>query len=297
MKQSPDLNALNVLVSVVNAGGFSAAARRLQIPANRLSRQVQRMEADLGVRLLQRTTRRMSLTSAGRALIEQVGPALQQIEAGWRAAGLQAELPAGHLRVAAPADFVSLISAGRLAVFLEAYPAVTLELVLSDDVADLLSAGIDLALRAGPIRGDTPLARRITHSRRVVVASPGWIDRHAMPSTPAELSALPCLSWRSREGHDTWRLNGPAGPVQIDVRARLTVNGMGALRTAAKAGMGAALLPHRMVAQDLADGALVRLVPDYDFETDGFFAIYPTRRQAPAAVRAFLEFVVAESDR
>jgi len=296
MKQSIiDLNALQVLITVVNAGGFSAAARRLGVPPNRLSRQIQRLEDEIGVRLLQRTTRRLSLTTVGRTLVERIEPALQNIESVWRMAGAQAEVPSGHLRVAAPVDFMAVLSARHLAKFLNQYPLISLEFVLSDDPVDLFSSGIDVAFRAGPIQDESLIAQRLALSKLIVVASPACIAAHGSPTEVDALSSFPCLALRGKEGRSAWPLESPSGNALIQINARLTVNGMGALLAAAKAGLGAALVPEQLAADSLADGSLVRLVAQFCHDGGGIYAVYPSRRHPPAALKAFIDFVLDEA--
>lgn len=297
MNESPiDLNALQVLVAVVQAGGFSAAARRLGVPPNRLSRQVQRLEEVLGVRLLQRTTRRLSLTTVGRTLVDRAEPALQDLESLWRLAGTRAQVPSGHLRVAAPADFMAVVSAQRLARFLERYPLVSLEFVLSDDPVDLYSSGMDAALRAGPIHDESLVARRLTPSKLLLVASPACIATHGAVHDVQDVGRYPCVALRGKEGRATWTLVGPEDAATVAIRARLTVNGMGALVAAALAGLGAALVPEQLVAEHLMQGTLVRLLPEYCLDGGGIYAVYPSRRHPPAALRAFIDFVVSEAE-
>ncbi len=296
MKQSNiDLNALQVLVTVVQSGGFSAAARRLGVPPNRLSRQVQRLEEALGVRLLQRTTRRLSLTTVGRSLVDRAEPALQDLESLWRLAGTQAQVPSGHLRLAAPADFMAVVSAQRLARFLEQYPRISLEIILSDDPVDLYGSGIDIAFRAGPIQDESLIARCLTPSKLIVVASPACIAMHGLVQDVQELSTFPCVALRGKEGRSMWLLTGPGGTAKVPIRARLTVNGMGALVAAAKAGLGAALVPEQLVADHLSDGSLVHLLPGHCLDGGGIYAVYPSRRHPPAALKAFIDFVVNEA--
>lgn len=298
MKQSAvDLNALQVLALVVEAGGFSAAARRLGVPPNRLSRQVQTLEESLGVRVLQRTTRRLSLTSVGRTLVERAVPALQTLDAAWRDAGVQADVPSGHLRVAAPADFMAVLSADRLAHFLDQYPMITLEILLSDEPADLFASAIDLAFRAGPIRDEGLVARRLVLSPLVVVASPACVQAYGLPKDAKALSNYPCVALRGKQGHSMWPLTGPRGNVTVAVTARLTVNGMGALVAAAKTGLGAALVPQHLVAADLGKANLVRLLPNYSYDGGGIYAVYPSRQHPTAALRVLIEFVVQEAER
>jgi DNA-binding transcriptional LysR family regulator len=291
-----NLNGLSSLIAVVNAGGFSSAARRLGVPVNRLSRQIQRMEDELGVRLLIRTTRRLNLTPAGRALLEEAEPALQQIANIWRAVGAQSEEPSGHLRVAAPADFLSVLPAEKLAQFLEQHPAITLELILSDDPVDFISSGIDVAFRAGPIRDESVVARRLGFSRLIIVASPSWVDKHGKPRDVTSLPSYPCLASASKEGHTVWPLSGPKGDASIKLKAVLTVNGMGALIAAAETGLGAALVPERLAQKSINAGTLIHMLPKFYFDGGGFFAVYPSRRHPPASLRAFLDFAMRQAE-
>jgi len=298
MKQSEaDLNALSTLSLVMGAGSFSAAARSMGVPPNRVSRKIQILEKALGVRLLQRTTRSLSLTSAGQAIMEGIEPALAQIESVWREASAQAEEPRGHLRIAAPADFFSAFSSSRLAEFLDAYPLVSVEICLSDDVVDLIERGFDMAFRVGPIKDGGLIARQLATSRQILVASPVFLRRHGTPKNVQAMQGLPCLSLRSKAGEATWKLNGPRGPVTIEVRSRLTVNGMGAMISAAQAGLGIALVPERLAQPLIADKTLIRVLPKYGDKGNGIYAVYPSRRNQPAALRVFLDFVFAESRR
>ncbi|MEJ6000876.1 LysR family transcriptional regulator [Paucibacter soli] len=296
MKQSElDLNAIKVLVAVVHAGSFSAAARRMGVPPNRLSRQIQGLEESLGLRLLQRSTRRLSLTTVGRTLLDRAEPAVQELEALWREAGAQAELPSGHLRVAAPADFMSVLAADRLARFLDLHPQLSLEIILSDEPVDLFGSGIDMAFRAGPIRDESLVARKLVSSKLVLVASPACVKAHGLPKDAKALAAYPCLVSRGREGRAVWTLRGPRGTVAVPVHARLSINGMGALVAAAMAGLGAALVPKQLADAAIAAGSLVRLLPRHDHDGGGIFAVYPSRRHPPAALRALIDFVVQEA--
>lgn len=296
MKQSDlDLNALQVLAAVVKAGGFSAAARLMAVPPNRLSRQIQTLEDSLGVRVLQRTTRRLGLTTVGRTLLERAEPALQALDSAWRQASVRADVPSGHLRVAAPADIFAVLSAERLAKFLDQNPLVSLEVLLSDEPADLFASGIDLAFRAGPIRDEGLVARRLMPSPLIVVASPACIQAHGMPKDVKALSHYPCLALRGKEGRTVWSLSGPRATVTLAIQARLTVNSMGALVAATLAGIGAALVPKQLVDEHVAAGTLLRLAPKYCHDGGGIYAVYLSRQHAPAALRAFMAFVMEES--
>lgn len=296
MNQSKvDLNALKMLVDVVAAGSFAAAARERNLPPNNLSRQIQRLERSLGIRLLQRTTRSLGLTSSGRQLVDSAKTTLAQLEQQLQEVSSQANEPRGHLRVAAPSDFFSLGSADGIAEFLERHPGISLEFLLSDEHVDLIDSGIDLAIRAGTIRDGTLVARRLAESRLILVASPACVSRHGSPQTPQALSAYPCLAARGRNGSAVWQLTGPRSTVAVQVQARLTANGMGALVAAAKAGLGAALVPRALVQPSLEDGTLVQLMGRYHGEGPGVFAVYPSRLHPSAALKTLLAFLVEQA--
>ncbi|HKX41395.1 MAG TPA: LysR family transcriptional regulator [Burkholderiaceae bacterium] len=296
MKQSTiDLNTLKTLVDVVAAGSFAAAARDRNVPPNKLSRQVQRLERDLGIRLLQRTTRRLGLTAAGRELVDGAKDTLAQLEQQLHEVGSRAKEPRGHLRVAAPSDFFSLAIASRIAEFLGRHPGISLEFLLSDEHVDLIDSGIDLAVRAGAIRDESLVARPLVESRLIVVASPMCIAQHGSPQSPQALGAYPCLASRGRHGRAVWRLKGPRGTVAVDVQARLTANGMGALIAAAKAGLGAALVPRALVLRSVSDGTLVQIMERYHGDSPGVFAVYPSRLHPSAALKALVAFLIDEA--
>lgn len=296
MKQSTiDLNTLKTLIDVVAAGSFAAAARDQNVPPNKLSRQVQRLERDLGIRLLQRTTRRLGLTAAGRELVDGAKETLAQLEQRLHEVSSRAKEPRGHLRVAAPSDFFSLASASRIAEFLGRHPGISLEFVLSDEHVDLIDSGIDLAVRAGVIRDESLVARPLAESRLIVVASPTCIAQYGSPQSPQALGTYPCLASRGRHGRAVWRLKGPRGAVAVEVQARLTANGMGALIAAAKAGLGAALVPRALVLPSLSDDTLVQIMERYHGDSPGVFAVYSTRLQPSAALKALVAFLIDEA--
>jgi DNA-binding transcriptional LysR family regulator len=267
MKQSNiDLNTLKTLLDVVEAGSFAAAARERNLPPNNLSRQVQRLERDLGIRLLQRTTRSLGLTSSGRELVEGARGALAQLEQQLQDVGSQGKEPRGHLRVAVPTDFFSLRVAEPIARFLEQHPGISLEFLLSDDQVDLIDSGVDLAVRAGVIRDEHLVARQLAESRLIVVASPACVARHGDAQTLKALAAYPCLAARGR--------NGQAN---------------------AKAGLGAALVPRGLVRASLADGSLVQIMNRYHCHSPGVFVVYPSRRHQSAALKKFVELLLEEA--
>lgn len=298
MKESgADLNGMLTLLTIVRAGSFSAAARQLGVPVNRLSREITRLEDKLGVRLLQRTTRKLSLTTVGQTLLDRAEPAMQELESWWQDTQAQSDEPRGHVRVSTYIDFLSVVSIEYLTRFMEKYPAITLEVVLSDDQLDLLATGVDLAFRAGPIHDEGLVARQLFSSRLYVVASPRLVERYGMPTDVAALASYPSLAKQSQEGWASWSLSNGQHTESVRIPVRLTVNGMGALVTAAKAGLGIALLPDHLVLPELMTGSLINLLPEYYQDSGGLYVVYPSRKNLPAALRVLLEFIlnIAES--
>ena len=168
-------------------------------------------------------------------------------------------------------------------------------MVLSDDHVDLFGGGFDLAFRGGPIRDESLVARKLIASRFILVASPSFIKIYGTPKSVEALAGYPCLTLRGKEGRSVWSFVGPMGNESVRIQARLTINGMSALVATAAAGLGAALVPEQLTTEFLADGTLIRLLPLHHFETGGFFAVYPSRRNPTAALRAFIEFVQDEA--
>lgn len=292
-----DFNGVYILLTIVRAGSFSAAARQLGVPANRLSRQIQHLEESLGIRLLHRTTRKLGLTSAGRAFLNRAEPAIKELELCWQEISTQAEEPRGHLRITTHIDFLSVVSIQFLAQFMQQYPAVSIEVVLSDDQLDLLETGIDVAFRAAPLHDEGVVARQLLSSRLLVVASPDFVETHGLPADVEALGDYPCLALQSSNGWTSWTLSNEERSVTVQVPARLTVNGMGALVSAAKAGLGVGLLPDHLIAAELMNGNLINLLPHYHHQSGGIYIVYPSRKHPSAALRQFIEFVmsVAES--
>lgn len=287
-----DLNNVSVFIHVVRAGSFAAAGRRLDMPSNTVSRRVQLLEAELGVRLLQRSTRQLNVTAAGRDFFERCASGIADISAAGVDLMSSSREPGGTLRVAAPADFLDNFSMEWVGDFMRRYPKVQVELQLSDAHADLIADGIDLAFRSGVLPDSSLVARKLGESYRGLVASPAYLERHGRPTSLAQLSAgHACLTNSSSITHTLWRLEGPQGVEMVRVTPRLCVNtAQGQLR-ATRAGLGIALLPVMIAAEDLRQGRLISVLPEYQRDLSGFYAVYPHRRQLSPAVSAMIEFV------
>jgi len=289
-----DLNDIALFVQVVRCGSFAEAARRLGIPPNTVSRRVQALEGQLGTRLLQRSTRKLTLTGAGEAFQERCASAVDGlIDAGQEMVTGNHE-PSGLVRVAAPADFFDFFLMDWVAGFLAAHPRVRMDFVLSDAKADLIAERIDVAFRGGPLQDSGYVGRQVLgDGRNGLVASPTYIAARGSPAAVQELAGHDCISFAHPSGHATWRLRGPDGiEEEARVATRFSGNTAQALRRATVAGLGIALLPRTITAFDLQAGLLVPVLPQYQSTGYGLNVLYPSRRHLPLAVTAFIELVM-----
>lgn len=291
-----DLNDVAIFVQVVRCGSFAEAARRLGVPPNTLSRRVQQLEAQLGTRLMQRSTRHLTLTSAGQVFLERCSGAVEGLmDAGEELLAVNQE-PSGLVRVAAPADFFDFFAMEWLTEFLVAHPKVRVDFVLSDGRADLIADRIDVAFRGGILEDSGLFARKVLDAGSDgLVASPAYIARRGVPATLQDLADHDCLAFSHPSGKATWRVTGPDGaPAEVQVAGRFSGNTAQALRKAALAGLGIALLPSTLTQRDLRAGLLVPMLPGYHRLGHGVHMVYPSRRYLPLAVSAFIELVISK---
>ena len=289
-----DLNDLALFVQVVRAGSFAAAARRLGMPANSASRRIQQLEQQLGLRLMQRSTRKLTLTDAGAALYSRCADQVEALAEAALELGEGSQMPSGKVRVAAPADFFNVFRMELIAEFLAAHPKVRLEFVLSDARADLIEEGIDVAIRSGKVLEPTLIARRIGTGRATLVASPVYLAAHGMPESVEALADHDCVTLPQPSGHAVWRLDGPGGEIEVQVPGRFSANTAHALLRAALAGLGIALLPTPLSAPHVSAGELIEILPEHGVDGRDAYLVYLSRRQLPRAVSAFIEFMVAK---
>ena len=291
-----DLNDVAIFVQVVRCGSFAEASRRLGVPPNTLSRRVQQLEAQLGTRLMQRSTRHLTLTSAGQVFLERCSGAVEGLmDAGEELLAVNQE-PSGLVRVAAPADFFDFFAMEWLTEFLVAHPKVRVDFVLSDGRADLIADRIDVAFRGGILEDSGLVARKVLDAGSDgLVASPAYIARRGVPATLQDLADHDCLAFSHPSGKATWRVTGPDGaPAEVQVAGRFSGNTAQALRKAALAGLGIALLPSTLTQRDLRAGLLVPMLPGYHRLGHGVHMVYPSRRYLPLAVSAFIELVISK---
>ncbi len=286
-----DLNDVATFVHVVKAGSFAAAGRQLGVPSNTLSRRVQVLEAALGTRLLVRSTRKLNLTTSGATFYAQCAGGVADLEqAGASLLDITVE-PAGSVRVAAPADFFNHFPMAWMAEFMAMHPKVRLEFLLDDRQVDFVDESVDVAFRAGKIEDSSLVARKLVDSTRALFASPGFIALHEAPASLDALAQAECVTSPSLAGRTVWRLTGAEGETGVSVSGRFRASTVQAQAHAAVAGLGIAFLPIAMTARDVADGRLVRVLPDYAHHLGGVYAVSPTRRLRAPAVVALIGFV------
>lgn len=292
------LTALEVFLQIAATGSFTEAARRLNTSKSSVSKQIAELEQRLGVRLLNRTTRRLSLTEAGLLLQERAGQIVGEFEELEHALSSAQLKPSGLLRVNAPVSFGILHVAPTIPPFLEQHPEMEIDLTLNDRFVDLVNEGFDLAIRIGELSDSSLMARSLAAVRLIACASPGYLAKHGTPATPRDLARHNCLFYSYQPYQQEWRFTDAAGLVhRVQVRGNLRANNGDALLTAAKQGLGVVLSPDFMAAPALASGELVALLPDCLSRRLSVQAVYPFTRHVPAKVRAFIDHLVATFER
>lgn len=284
---------LTLFLRVLDLGSISAAARSLDLSVAVASQRLKRLERELGVRLLHRTTRQLHATPEGAALAEQGRMLVEDLEA--LTAGLRQSATdiSGTLRLTASASFGGQYISPLLPEFLAMYPGIRVSINLTDQTLDLVSAGFDLAIRIGALEDSSLVARKLATNRRVLCASPDYLHRHGAPRTPEDLADHECLLLFGSHGRqDVWQMSGGDGrQVTVRVHGRFESNFGEVLRDAAVAGLGIALHSTWHVCQDLGEGRLQMVLPDYAIAETGIYAVMPQRRLVPPRVRAFVDFL------
>ncbi|MCJ8207597.1 LysR substrate-binding domain-containing protein [Pseudomonas sp. RGM2987] len=290
-----DLNDLYYFAKVVEAGGFAAAGRALGIPKSRLSRRIAELEERLDARLLQRTTRQLKLTAVGERYLRHCQAMLLEADMAAEAVASMSSAPRGRLRVSSPVGLAHEVLAGLVASFLEKYPQVQLEMILLNRRVDLISEGIDVALRVRDVGDEDPLlmTRRLRQARLIMVASPAFVEGRRI-ETPADLRQLPVLGALEADRLVHLRLlQGDGQSVEMALEARLGIDDFIVRRACALAGLGFTLLPTMYCEQQLQDGTLVELLPGWALPDGWLQAVYPHRRGVLPAVRAWIDHLVA----
>lgn len=284
------LACINVFVKVVESGSFAAAAVRLDMSRAMASKYVMHLEEHLGTRLLHRTTRKLSLTEQGRLYYERSTNALNELIEAQETIASAASVPTGKLRVNTTVTFGTNHLIPALAVYLERYPQVTVEVTLDDGRVDLVEDGYDLGVRAGAagLMDSTLVAKQITSGYLVVCAAQSYIDRHGAPHSLEDLANHNCLLNVYASPNGEWHFGPPNDRRSVKVHGTLITNTMDAVHAAVRAGIGLGLLPTLTVGEDLSRGRLIPLLLQYEAVHVPFYAVYPSRRYLPAKVRTLL---------
>jgi DNA-binding transcriptional LysR family regulator len=286
------LTSMAVYVRVVDENSFAAAARHFRFSPSVVSAHVQELEDRLGVRLLNRTTRRLNLTDVGRVYYERCKQIIAEIEEAEQMASELQVAPRGVLRITAVPAFSVMHLAPAIADFTALYPEISVELTLNDRFVDLVEAGLDLAIQREPSSESNLIARRIVRVRTVLCGAPAYLDRRGTPLLPADLAAHNCLT--GPPSNSRWRLVDAEGHEQtLEVSGNLYSNSNQVLRAAALEGQGLILVPVFLVGEDLRNGGLVPVLDGYAPDEVSVYALYPHSRHLSAKVRVFIDFLVA----
>ncbi len=280
---------MEIFSRVVTAGSMSAAGREMGLSPAMVSKRLRRLEDRLGTRLLQRTTRQIALTEAGRGYFDRVVAILAAMEEAEAFVSRRSELARGTLKVAAPTSFGRMHIAPHLGPFLDGNPDLSINLELSDDFVDIVGEGYDVAIRIAELSDSSLVARRLARNHRVLCASPSYLERNGEPESIDALRNHVCLAAANQ---DPWRLDGPDGQIVVRATGRLSTNSSEVVREALIAGAGIALRSTWDVGEELRDGRLQIILPDFRASKHvGIYAVYASRRFLPAKVRVFIDYL------
>lgn len=286
------LDGIAAFARVVDSGSFSAAARRLDMSKSAVSAHVQQLEGRLGIRLLNRTTRRLSLTEAGAAYYQHCARILAEAEAGQQAATALQREPRGTLRISAPVSFGWMHVAPAVPAFLKRYPDLSLDIRLSAAHVDLVEEELDLAIRIGVLEQSALVIRKLAPSRRVVCAAPAYLKERGVPKVPGDLSNHNCLCNYLPTWGNEWWLTGKDGNIRVTVNGSFRANSAEMVRAAALAGIGIAALPTWAVYEELRSGKLRRVLTAWEAPVSMIYAVYPGNRLMAVKIRKFVDHLV-----
>lgn len=287
-----DLNAIAVFVKVVEAGSFLGAARTSEIPKSTIARRIDELEASLGVRLLQRSTRQLSLTEVGRAYYERCRRIVEDIDDASASVSSHQREPQGKLRFTTTSQLADAYIGQWAVEYLQRYPRVELDMFLTGRRVDLLGDGFDLAFRVGRLERSTHIVRQLGPIPRYVCASPAYLEAHGVPRTPQDLRDHQCVVHSPERAKQPWALDNDQGDsVSVAVTGRLVVNSFEVALHACLAGFGIAYLPSFICCESIVEGRLVHLLSEWQSSASTLHALYPSRLHLSPMVRTFLDFM------
>ncbi|MFB9217823.1 LysR family transcriptional regulator [Vibrio sinaloensis] len=289
-------SSIPVFVAVVECGGFSPAADKLKITKSAVSKRINQLEDELGIRLLNRTTRKLSLTEAGQRYYSYVSQSLSLAQQGVDAVTELQGQPRGKLKLTAPMSFGVQYVAPLVAEFLALYPDVEIDLQLEDQMVDLIESGFDIGIRIGHLPLSNLVAKRLTPCKSILCASADYLNQFGQPTRPSDLTQHNCLQYAYFRGGNEWTFTSHGKEFKVMPRGRLVVNNSEAIRRALLEGLGIGQLPTFIVAKDIAAGKLTGVMQEYQLPEHAVYAVFPERKHMPLKVRAFLDFIASRLD-
>ncbi|MAT93790.1 MAG: LysR family transcriptional regulator [Halioglobus sp.] len=285
------LSDIAVFVRVIDSGSFTAAAERLNLSKSVVSKYVTRLESELGARLLNRTTRRLSLTEAGQVFYDRARKGLQDIEEAHQEVSRLQDEPRGTLRINAPMSFGVMHIAPALHEFAEQYPELSIDVNFDDRKVDVIEEGFDISVRISNLPDSSLVAKRLAPCKHAVVAAPLYLERHGTPKSPEDLLAHNLISYRYQESAQEWHFQHKNGQTHsVKVSGAVTMNNSLAIRSALLEGLGITRTPTFVVGKDIQEGRLIQILPDFATLEVTIFLVYPHRNYLSPKVRAFCEF-------
>ncbi|PPQ29424.1 LysR family transcriptional regulator [Rhodopila globiformis] len=285
------ISGLQTFIRVVETGSFSAVARETNTSQSAVTRQVAQLEEHFGVRLLHRTTRKLSLTDDGQALVDRARHLLEEAEDLEDTFGRNGGEPTGLVRIGVPVG-AAILLVKDVTTLLHRYPGLSLELVVSEELSDLVEDRLDLALRFGQSPDTSLVSRAIAMIGSAPAAAPAYLEKHGAPSHPSELADHTCIIHDIGPGSTRWSFTGPDGAVEVEVGSAFRSNNSLVVRQAALAGYGIALLGDALTTDDFRGSRLYRLLPDYVARRRPAFVVYPSRRHMPLRTRVVIDFMI-----
>lgn len=288
------LSSMRLFARVVETGGFTAVARENRTSQPTISRTIAALEAHLGARLLNRSSRAVTLTDDGRQFYERARGALETVAEAESSVGRRRGEPSGLLRLGTPVAFGRLHVAPRMPAFLDRHPEVNVELVMNDAFVDLVGEGLDLAIRVGDLADPSLIARPIGTTRRVTVAATSYLKRRGIPTSPADLARHDCVIYTRLTTGQRWHFDSDDGPVHVDVGGRFRADNSEVVREAVIGGVGIAVLPVWLFSDEIERGLVQVILEQYEPTRLPIHAVYPSRRLLAAKVRAMIDFLAVE---
>jgi DNA-binding transcriptional LysR family regulator len=282
-----------MFVAVITAGSFAEASKQLGVSNSQASKLISKLEADLGVQLLKRTTRALSLTEVGSGYFERIRALLEELDAIDNSVRNIAGAPTGKLRITAPLSFGQMRLMPLLLAFVRAFPDIQLDVDLSDDVRNVVDGGFDMAVRIGNPEDSSLIARKLCDARIVLVASPAYLERRGTPEKPDDLTGYDCIIDTNFRDPLNWRFRSPEGASRVvTVAGGIRISNGEACLAAAEAGLGVALSPSFIAKDSIETGRVTRLLQDWEDQPFGVYAIYPPARHLALKVRALVDFLI-----